>query len=135
MIINEFDRLLNDWFADGAYQNWTAARKTRTATSNHKQVVVDINEDILRIGLAVPGQTKETLEITIEQNFIKVKSIEKETDDKIWNAIALPVDEMLNIGTNWDLSATLAVVKDGILHISLPKIEEKKPKKVSIKVG
>jgi HSP20 family molecular chaperone IbpA len=135
MIINQFDRLLNDWFADDAYQNWTEGRKTRTATSNHKQVVVDINEDILRIGLAVPGQTKETLEITIEQNFIKVKSIEKETDDKIWNAIALPVDEMLNIGTNWDLSATLAVVKDGILHISLPKIEEKKPKKVSIKVG
>ena len=71
----------------------------------------------------------------IEENFIKVKSIEKETDDKIWNAIALPVDEALNIGTNWDLSATLASVKDGILHISLPKIEEKKPKKVSIKVG
>jgi HSP20 family molecular chaperone IbpA len=135
MIINQFDRLLNDWFADDAYQNWTEGRKTRTATSNHKQVVVDINEDILRIGLAVPGQTKETLEITIEQNFIKVKSIEKETDDKIWNAIALPVDELLNIGTNWDLSATLATVKDGILHISLPKIEEKKPKKVSIKVG
>jgi HSP20 family molecular chaperone IbpA len=85
--------------------------------------------------LAVTGQTKETLDITIEENFIRVKTIEKETDDKIWNAIALPVDEMLNIGTNWDLSATLAVVKDGILHISLPKIEEKKPKKVSIKVG
>lgn len=135
MMINEFDRLLNDWFADDAYQNWTTARKTRAASSTHKQVVVDVNEDILRIGLAVPGQTKETLEITIEENFIKVKSIEKETDDKIWNAIALPVDEALNIGTNWDLSATLAVVKDGILHISLPKIEEKKPKKVSIKVG
>jgi HSP20 family molecular chaperone IbpA len=29
----------------------------------------------------------------------------------------------------------LASVKDGILYISLPKIEEKKPKKVSIKVG
>ena len=85
--------------------------------------------------MAVPGQTKETLEITIEENFIKVKSIEKETDDAIWNAIALPVDESLNIGTNWDISATLASVKDGILYISLPKIEEKKPKKVSIKVG
>ena len=42
--------------------------------------------------LSVPGQTKETLEISIEENFIRVKSIEKESDDKIWNAIALPVD-------------------------------------------
>jgi HSP20 family protein len=97
--------------------------------------VVDVTDDILRIGLAVPGQTKESLEITIDENFIRVKSLEKESDDKIWNAIALPVDESLNIGTNWDLSATLAVVKDGILNISLPKLEEKKPKKVSIKVG
>ena len=126
MYLIDYNKLFEDFFE---------TPKTKTATSTHKQVVVDINDAILRIGLAVPGQTKETLEITIEENFIKVKSIEKETDDAIWNAIALPVDESLNIGTNWDISATLASVKDGILYISLPKIEEKKPKKVSIKVG
>ena len=123
MYLVDYNKLFEDFFE---------TPKTKAATSNHKQVVVDINEDILRIGLAVPGQTKETLEITIEQNFIKVKSIEKETDDKIWNAIALPVDESLNIGTNWDLSATLAVVKDGILNISLPKLEEKKEEQKNI---
>ena len=126
MYLIDYNKLFEDFFE---------TPKTRAASAAHKQVVVDVTEDILRIGLVVPGQTKETLEITIEENFIKVKSIEKETDDKIWNAIALPVDESLNIGTNWDISATLATVKDGILHISLPKIEEKKPKKVSIKVG
>ena len=126
MYLIDYNKLFEDFFE---------TPKTRAASTTHKQVVVDVTEDILLIGLAVPGQTKETLEITIEENFIKVKSIEKETDDKIWNAIALPVDESLNIGTNWDISATLATVKDGILHISLPKIEEKKPKKVSIKVG
>jgi HSP20 family protein len=126
MYLIDYNKLFEDFFE---------TPKTRAASAAHKQVVVDVTEDILRIGLAVPGQTKETLEITIEENFIKVKSLEKETDDKIWNAIALPVDESLNIGTNWDISATLATVNDGILHISLPKIEEKKPKKVSIKVG
>ena len=117
------------------FEGFFETPKTRVADSKHKQVVVDVTDNILRIGLAVPGQTKETLEITIDESFIKVKSIEKETDDKIWNASALPVDESLNIGTNWDLSATLAVVKDGILNISLPKLEERKPKKVSIKIG
>ena len=126
MYLVDYNKLFEDFFE---------TPKTKAATSNHKQVVVDVTDDILRIGLAVPGQTKESLEITIDENFIRVKSIEKESEDKIWNAIALPVDESLNIGTNWDLSATLAVVKDGILNISLPKIEEKKPKKVSIKVG
>jgi len=126
MYLIDYNKLFEDFFE---------TPKTREATTKHKQVVVDVTDDILRIGLAVPGQTKETLDITIEENFIRVKSIEKESEDKIWNAIALPVDESLNIGTNWDLSATLAVVKDGILNISLPKLEEKKPKKVSIKVG
>jgi HSP20 family protein len=126
MYVIDYNKLFEDFFE---------TPKQRPASTKHKQVVVDVTDDILRIGLAVPGQTKETLEISIEENFIRVKSIEKESDDKIWNAIALPVDESLNIGTNWDLSATLAVVKDGILNISLPKLEEKKPKKVSIKVG
>ena len=126
MYLIDYNKLFEDFFE---------TPKTRAATTKHKQVVVDVTDDILRIGLAVPGQTKESLEITIDENFIRVKSLEKESDDKIWNAIALPVDESLNIGTNWDLSATLAVVKDGILNISLPKLEEKKPKKVSIKVG
>ena len=126
MYLIDYNKLFEDFFE---------TPKTRAATTKHKQVVVDVTNDILRIGLAVPGQTKESLEITIDENFIRVKSIEKESDDKILNAIALPVDESLNIGTNWDLSATLAVVKDGILNISLPKLEEKKPKKVSIKVG
>jgi len=126
MYLIDYNKLFEDFFE---------TPKTRAATTKHKQVVVDVTDDILRIGLAVPGQTKESLEITIDENFIRVKSIEKESEDKIWNAIALPVDESLNIGTNWDLSATLAVVKDGILNISLPKLEEKKPKKVSIKVG
>ena len=126
MYLIDYNKLFEDFFE---------TPKTRAATTKHKHVVVDVTDDILRIGLAVPGQTKESLEITIDENFIRVKSIEKESEDKIWNAIALPVDESLNIGTNWDLSATLAVVKDGILNISLPKIEEKKPKKVSIKVG
>ena len=126
MYLIDYNKLFEDFFE---------TPKTRQASTKHKQVVVDVTDDILRIGLAVPGQTNETLDITIEENFIRVKSIEKESDDKIWNAIALPVDESLNIGTNWDLSATLAVVKDGILNISLPKLEEKKPKKVSIKVG
>ena len=126
MYLIDYNKLFEDFFE---------TPKTRAATTKHKQVVVDVTDYILRIGLAVPGQTKESLEITIDENFIRVKSIEKESEDKIWNAIALPVDESLNIGTNWDLSATLAVVKDGILNISLPKLEEKKPKKVSIKVG
>jgi HSP20 family protein len=126
MYLIDYNKLFEDFFE---------TPKTRAATTKHKQVVVDVTDDILRIGLAVPGQTKESLEITIDENFIRVKSLEKESEDKIWNAIALPVDESLNIGTNWDLSATLAVVKDGILNISLPKLEEKKPKKVSIKVG
>jgi len=126
MYLIDYNKLFEDFFE---------TPKTRAATTKHKQVVVDVTDDILRIGLAVPGQTKESLEITIDENFIRVKSLKKESEDKIWNAIALPVDESLNIGTNWDLSATLAVVKDGILNISLPKLEEKKPKKVSIKVG
>lgn len=126
MYLVDYNKLFEDFFE---------TPKTRAATATHKQVVVDVSNDVLRIGLAVPGQTKETLEITIDENFIKVNSIQTDTDDKIWNAIALPVNESLNIGTNWDLSATLATVKDGILYISLPKIEEKKPKKQSVKIG
>ena len=84
MYLIDYNKLFEDFFE---------TPKTKTATSTHKQVVVDINDDILRIGLAVPGQTKETLEITIEENFIKVKSIEKETDDAFHPQDPIPEEE------------------------------------------
>ena len=129
MYLIDYDKLFNDFFE-------TPTLKTPSLKSyNHKQVAVDIKDDVLKIGLAVPGHTNETLQIDIEDTFIRVKSIGEKSDNVLFNSLALPIDENLNIGKSWDIQNAEASVKDGILYIAIEKLEEKKPKKVSIKVG
>ena len=72
MMINEFDRLLNDWFAEDAYQNWTSARKTTTYVPN--KFAVDIKEDSATLALSVLGHDPKDIEINCFEDKIEIKA-------------------------------------------------------------
>ena len=124
------DKLIYEWFSKDYSQNWTTTKDIL-----HKSVATDIKEDILKIGLAVPGHQKDTLSIEVEDNRIRVKSTQTETNDNVFNSLALPVDETLNVGKDWDITKAEAECVNGILNILIPKKGESKPKKLTIKVG
>jgi HSP20 family molecular chaperone IbpA len=67
---------------------------------------------------------------------IRVKSKENEnTPSKIESELVTSIDETLSIGKDWDGAKAEATITNGVLYISIPKFEERKPKKLSIKVG
>jgi HSP20 family protein len=131
MYLMDYDKLIDDWFSKDFSQNWV----TGTKQFVHKSVATDIKEDLLKIGLAVPGHSNDTLSIEVEDNRIRVKSTLDKTDDRVFNSLALPVDETLNVGKDWDITKAEAECVNGILNILIPKKEESKPKKLTIKVG
>jgi hypothetical protein len=60
MIINEFDRLLNDLFSNEYNQNWNT---TKTTTYVPNKFAVDIKEDSASIALSVLGHDPKDIEI------------------------------------------------------------------------
>jgi len=78
MMINEFDRLLNDWFAEDAYQNWTSARKTTTYVPN--KFAVDIKEDSATLALSVLGHDPKDIEINCFEDKIEIKANKTQED-------------------------------------------------------
>ena len=134
MMINEFDRLLNNWFAEDAYQNWTSARKTTTYVPN--KFAVDIKDDTAIMALSVLGHDPKNIEINCYEDKIEIKAKKSQEDkENPFNQLVSDIEERITIGKNYDGRQAKAEIKNGILTITLEKKEESKPKKLTLKVG
>ena len=134
MMINEFDRLLNDWFAEDAYQNWTSARKTTTYVPN--KFAVDIKEDSATIALSVLGHDPKDIEINCFEDKIEIKAKKTQEDkEHTFNKLIYDIEERIQVGKSFDGKKAKAEIKNGILLITIERKEESKPKKLTLKVG
>jgi HSP20 family molecular chaperone IbpA len=129
MYIVDYNKLFEDFF-----------EVSKPATTRYKasaqRLAIDITDETLQIGLLVPGHSADTLTLDYDSDKIRVKSNKNEnTPSKIENELVQSIDETLTIGKDWDGAKAEATIINGILHISIPKFEERKPKKLSIKVG
>lgn len=99
--------------------------------------LLKIDDDTYKVELALAGYSKEDVEITVEKDLLKVKSVEKAENIK---------DEVLHQGIAkrlWTQQFALgehmvvkdAVLKDGLLTINVTRElpEELKPKTIKIK--
>lgn len=134
MYLVDYNKLIEDWFAPDYSQNWKTSGTTHKITT--QRVSIDITDDTLQIGLLVPGHSAETLSLDYDSDKIRVKSIKNETTpSKIDSELVQSIEETLTIGKDWDGAQAEATISNGVLYISIPKFEERKPKKLSIKVG
>jgi HSP20 family protein len=97
---------------------------------NHFNPKLDTNnmkleDDILTMEFDVPGLSKKDISIRVEDS---VLMIEGDNEDRTFN-------KRYNISEDWDVSKTSAKVKDGVLKISIPKIEEKKTKVIDVTIS
>ena len=83
-----------------------------------------IEDDVLTMEFDVPGLSKKDINVKVEDT---VLSIEGDNEKRTFN-------KRYNIQEDWDVSKTTAVVKDGVLTISIPKVEEKKTKVIEVSV-
>ncbi len=92
------------------------------------------------VKVELPGVSKDDVKITLESNILTVqgeKKAEKEVNEKSYRRTERSYGSFqrsFTLPTIVKNDKIDAVFKDGILSITLPKVEEAKPKQIEVKV-
>ncbi len=134
--------LINDTlksvFNSPLFSNW----ENLNLTSNYiPKVKISENRDNFSIKMELPGLTKEDIKISVENNVLSVSGTKKEeikTEDTnlIMNELYYgEISRNFNLSKDIKIDAIDAEFKDGVLNLTLPKVEEAKPvvKEINIK--
>ena len=105
-----------------------------TVKYQNSRLSIDVKEEEAVIALSVLGHSKDDITIELEEDAIFVKSIEKELS-KVEKELIHSINDRIAVGDKFDGEKTSAKITNGILYLTIPKKEEAKPKKVTIKVG
>lgn len=131
--------LLNDAFKsifDAPFFN----SEINDPTSFRPRTRITEDKDNFYINLEMPGIPKENVKIEVENNLLSVKGekkVENKTEDTnlVMNEIVYgEFCRTFNLSKEIKVDAIEAEFKDGLLIVTLPKVEEAKPVVKEIKV-
>ena len=94
--------------------------------------------DTVHVEMAVPGLKREDIDITITSDSITIsgntKTEEKEDSKKkyYYRSMESSFEQSFNLPTKVDSNKAKAKLDNGIIHITLPKADEVKPKQITI---
>jgi len=102
---------------------------------------VDIKEtpDAIILQAELPGMKKEDIKLTVHDNTLEIsgeKKQEEQKKDENYHRIERVYGKFyrsFTLPSMIDAAKINAVFKDGVLHITLPKVEQAKPKEIEIK--
>ncbi len=123
------DEVFNSFFNDSVFTLPAASVKYQNS-----RLSIDVTEEEAVIALSVLGHSKDDITIELEEDAIFVKSIKRELS-KVENELIQTINDRISVGDKFDGEKTSAKITNGILYLTIPKKEELKPKKVTIKVG
>ena len=89
----------------------------------------------------LPGLSKDDVSVAIQDNFLTIRGERKhEVEKKDSNyyhreRVHGQFVRTVELPTRVDASKVLATFKDGVLHVTLPKSEEAKPKEIKVNVN
>lgn len=126
-IIPSFGRLAT---ADGG-------SATELADSVKPRFEVTENDDAYGVTVYLPGVSKENLEITAEQDQIRIVGRRGWKQPEAWTMLyrestSAPYELVLEHENSIDAEKIHAEIRDGVLRLSLPKAEAVKPRKISV---
>ncbi len=125
-----FDQLFNEFFRDDYPVNGNSRRVlTRPATN-----VVEMAE-AFRIELALPGLDKSDFQVNIEEDVLKItahksRELQEGENLKRHEFGDVKYERSFQLPETIDTENIEATYENGILHITLPKLEEAKEKPV-----
>ena len=127
-LFRNFDAMLNNFFDDGF-------------ESSVKVPAVDVQEDENQFSLEaeLPGMTEKDVDINVENNMLTISSKKEEEKNEEKKGYVLKerrstsFSRSFMLPKNVDTEKIEASMKNGILHLAIPKAEEAKPKKIEIK--
>jgi HSP20 family protein len=126
----DWDRLFDDNFFRPAWSG-----------NGHSAPLADLYEttDEVHVKAAMPGVKAEDVDIQIHGDTLTIKAEVKEEEEKKEATYHMreqryqAYSRSLMLPTSVKAEQAQAEVKDGILHITLPKAEEAKPKQITVK--
>jgi HSP20 family molecular chaperone IbpA len=104
--------------------------ETYAVSSN---VLYKAEKDKLEIAVSVLGHDPKNVEVELTTDKIFVKAEKNKEDKSLKNSFVRNINESLKLHSDFDGLTAKAKIENGILHITLEKKEESKPKKLSIK--
>lgn len=134
---NRLDRMFNQMLQDV----WGAQMPSEGVASRAWLPAVDIREksDSLMFAMELPGLTKENLEITLENNVLTIsgeRKFEKDSKGEEFHRLERSYGHFsrsFTLPTGVRTDKVEANFEHGVLNIVLPKEENAKPKKISIR--
>ena len=111
---------LNNFFDD----SFAIRKMNQNLLSNHK---VEHDEDGATLTLDIPGYNKKLIDVSVDGDLLVI-------DGKSNSGNPDGFTRKFNLGDTYDADGIEASVVDGVLTLSLPYLEEIKPKQVKVKV-
>lgn len=102
--------------------------------------VVEEKDNFL-VKVDLPGMTKDDVSVTIHDSYLTIKGERRhEVEKKDANfyhreRVAGQFTRTLELPTRVDAGKVSATFRDGVLHVTLPKTEEAKPKEIKVSVS
>ncbi|MEM6687843.1 MAG: Hsp20/alpha crystallin family protein [Planctomycetota bacterium] len=118
---------------------FTAANETEF--SRHPAMNVWGKEDGYTLEAELPGLTMDDVEITVEDGVLSISGERKPLD--VSDEVRVVRRERghgkftrtLSLDRDVDAEKISATLKDGVLTVTLPKKEERKPRRINVQVG
>ncbi|HEC26434.1 MAG TPA: Hsp20/alpha crystallin family protein [Gammaproteobacteria bacterium] len=137
-----FNNSLDDVF-EGFYRPYSANPGDVTGGSLVPAIDLHENDNSYTVRAEIPGVKKEDIDVTVNDGVLTInaetryENEEKEDDGRVLRQERRygKYVRSIRLGKDVDESHVKAKYKDGVLELELPKVEEVKPKKISIDVN
>lgn len=111
-----FDSAFHTMISDIVSGGWDNPRVSDTTAY--------LKDDVLTMDFEVPGLSNKDIEVTVEDRTLEIKA---EKGNRSFH-------KKYKIQDSFDINQTSAIAKDGILTITIPKYEDRKAKRIDVKV-
>jgi HSP20 family protein len=102
---------------------------------------VAVEKDNVIVTADLPGLTKDDISVTLQDDYLTIRGEKKhETEQKEANyflseRVSGSFTRVIELPMAVDAKKIEARFKDGVLHVTLPKTEDAKPKPIEVKVS
>lgn len=120
--------------------NFIQGEASQEVSNRSWSPAVDIREteEAFLVHAELPGLSKDDVEITLENNILKLtgeRRFEKDVEEKEYHRIERAYGAFtraFSLPSRVDSNGVAASFADGVLTITVPKVEEAKPRRISI---
>ena len=124
---------------------WTLPAERQAATEAARAEFLRPRVDVLDEGDAyhliveMPGVTQDALHVELDADALVLRGTRKPLDEerllKNGRRADLPFEARFALGADMDRGNIRARLENGLVHVTLPRKEEDKPRKIEVEIG